>query len=236
MQRKGRAVRDSKAKGAEATIPAIQLVKFPEVLKMLALTKPWSLIKFWCTILPSLSEPFYCCRGQAKAQRWRFAVQTRWLPPGEVKPQRDSSPRQMEKATEAEAGFCWSAKHPHAEQVLFIRANEFWVQSKQVYLKIEPSWSTAIHRWASPLYPQLADPQAEGTLTMTLMKESTPQASLLFFYPEEMQINLTLSSYLPAWSKCIKEVVSSKMQMHEIQINPFRNPGTKNTTPASETP
>lgn len=181
MQRKGRAVRDSKAKGAEATIPAIQLVKFPEVLKMLALTKPWSLIKFRCTILPSLSEPFYCCRGQAKAQRWRFAVQTRWLPPGEVKPQRDSSPRQMEKATEAEAGFCWSAKHPHAEQVLFIRANEFWVQSKQVYLKIEPSWSTAIHRWASPLYPQLADPQAEGTLTMTLMKESTPQASLLFF-------------------------------------------------------
>lgn len=149
---------------------------------MLALTKPWGLVKSRCTILPSLSEPFHCCRGQAKAQRWRFAVQMRWLLPSEVKPQQDSSPGQMEKATAAQAVFCWSAKHPHAEKVVFTRANEFCVRSKQVHLKIKPSWSMAIHHWASPLYPQLGDPQAEGTPTMTLMKTSSPQGSLLFFF------------------------------------------------------
>lgn len=63
-----------------------------------------------------------------------------------------------------------------------------------------------------------------------------PPFFFFFFNPEEMQINLTLSSYSPAWSKRIGEVVSSKMQVREIQIKPFRNPGTKNTSPASETP
>lgn len=181
---------------------------------MLVLTKPWGLVKSRCTILPSLSEPFHCCRGQAKAQRWRFAVQMRWLLPSEVKPQQDSSPGQMEKATAAWAVFCWSAKHPHAEKVLFTRANEFCVRSKQVHLKIKPSWSMAIHHWASPCIPSWEILKLRVPRLWHWWRHPAPKAPSFFFFffnPEEMQINLTLSSYSPAWSKRIREVVSSKM-------------------------
>lgn len=122
-----------------------QLVKFPEKDNWLNIQSPegWSSPDVWsCPRIGSLFA--------TEAQRWpicRLPSKPDGSRPAEWKPRVSHGRKKPQKQRPVSAEVL--SIHMQTSS-LFMRASEFWTQSKQVHLKIEPSWSPTTVSLALP--------------------------------------------------------------------------------------